>query len=279
MDSINDVLYSIKTDVIYKNLTPNPVEGILSCGFMCKTEEVKNHYFLYYGGFLILSGKGKYIDALGNETVIGPGDFVQRLPNTKHITTVNPDIPWTEFFVCIGPTLYNTLAGLGVISNAPIIKTVLSMQTLNRCKELLETFKSHKESSNESLLLKAQSLLFYINKISKEEAFFNKKQVVINDICDILNRNFDQKLNIKQIAVQYNIGYEDLRKQFKKHTGSAIYNYRIMSKINEGKRLLHYPNLTTKEISAMLGYTDQYAFSNQFKKVVGLSPLKFREIK
>ncbi len=41
--------------------------------------------------------------------------------------------------------------------------------------------------------------------------------------------------------------------------------------------MLHDPSLTIAEIAVKLGFYDAYAFSNQFKKIVGVSPKVFRD--
>lgn len=266
-----------KTDVVYKNLTPDALNGMLSCGFMAKEVEVKHHHFSNYGGFLVISGNGKYIDDKGHEIPIKAGDFVQRRPGKKHITTVSTGEKWLEFFVCFTPKLYDALATTKVISDAPVINTVLCDKTIEKCEELLLDFKTVKETSKEFLILKVQAFLIYINTLAKEVEGIDEKKDLIESICDDLGRNFNEKIDINKIALNHQIGYENLRKLFKNYTGISIYHFRIIERISEAKKLLHYQGLSFQEIAFKLGYSDQYAFSNQFKKFVGMSPREFRK--
>lgn len=264
-------------DVSFKHLNENPVEGILSCGFMPKEPEVKSHNFMYYGGFIILSGKGRYIDRDGNSQVIGVGDFVQRQPGVVHTTTVEEGEPWLEFFVCFGSKLYESLTDMGIVSAEPVLHTSLTQETVKRCELLLYNFKSAFDRDVSGLLLQVQTFMFHMNALAREKRRLGYRDEMVDRICEELGSGFDRKVDGRQIAERYQIGYENLRKIFHSQTGTSLHQYRIMKRTNEAKRLLCYRELTLREISDMLGYTDQYAFSNQFKKITGMSPKVFRK--
>lgn len=264
-------------DVSFKHLNSDPVEGILSCGFLPKTQEVKIHNFSYYGGFLILSGSGSYTDINGVEREIGVGDFVQRQPGVKHTTKVYQGQPWLEFYVCFGRKIYETLTEINLISKEPIIHIKLNKEVLKRCEILLYEYKTTSEKDKSQLLLATQSFIFYINELSEEAGRLDVTKQMIEDICERLATDFEEKIEIRELAKRYQIGYESLRKLFKKNVGTSIYHYRVMKRINEVKRLLCYPEMTLKQIADQVGFTDQYALSNQFKKITGMSPKAFRQ--
>lgn len=64
------------------------------------------------------------------------------------------------------------------------------------------------------------------------------------------------------------------RKAFGK-TPSSLINERI---ILEAKKKLHLTRLSVKEVAFELNFTDEHYFSRYFKKEVGYSPLKFRQL-
>lgn len=268
---------SFNYDVAYETVSSDPVEGIIACGFLPKQPEIRQHNFIYYGGFLILSGKGTYINESGESFEIGPGDFVQRRPGIKHTTIVESGEPWLEFYICFGPMLYTTLTKIGVISDSPILHTRLDPDILGKCESLLYSFKKAKEKERKSLLLHVQSFLLHINRLEQEENISKDVEDIIEEISLRLSTDLDKKIDMTLLANRYHMSYESMRKIFKNKTGLSPHHYRILKRINEGKRLLHYPDKSVKLISDNIGYTDQYAFSNQFKKIVGVSPREFRK--
>lgn len=73
--------------------------------------------------------------------------------------------------------------------------------------------------------------------------------------------------------------YTYLANLFSEVTGITIEHYIISHKIERVKELLLYNELTLTEISYMLNYSSVAHLSNQFKKVTGLTPSFFRNLK
>ncbi|MGL1892943.1 MAG: helix-turn-helix domain-containing protein [Spirochaetaceae bacterium] len=269
---------STNYDMIYKTINNDHIDGVIACGFLSKKPEIKRHYFYYYGGFLILSGKGVYIDEEGNRTIIQKGDFVQRRPGVIHTTTVEDGEPWREFYICFGKKLYKTLTSINFISDAPILHTVPGHETLTRCESLLNRFKNSNEKNYKRLLIEVQSFILFINELASNNISLDNMESLVEELYRQLSDNLDKKLDLKKLVGPLPGGYESIRKMFKNETGFSMHHYRVLKRINEAKRLLHNPSLSIKAISVDLGYKDQYAFSNQFKKYIGMSPGKFRNM-
>lgn len=266
------------TDTCYYHINQKPIKGIISCGFLTKNAEKKLHNFIYYGGFIVLSGKGRYISEDGHEIELKPGYFVQRRPNVKHTTVVEGSEPWLEFYICMGPSIYKTLGDIGILNIVdPVFKIKLSPMLINQCCKLLTSFKEAKEKDMKELFIKVQSFLILINSINEQLHILSEEDRCIEMLCDTLSHGFHRKIDIKEEAKKYSMSYEKLRKLFKQRIGVSPHKYLITKRINEAQSMLHDPNLTISEIADMLGFYDSYAFSNQFKKIVGVSPKNFRE--
>jgi AraC-like DNA-binding protein len=73
--------------------------------------------------------------------------------------------------------------------------------------------------------------------------------------------------------------YNYLSNTFSEVKGTTIQNYIIQHKIERVKELLLYDELTLTEIAWKLHYSSVAHLSNQFKKVTGLTPTYFKELK
>jgi AraC-like DNA-binding protein len=62
-------------------------------------------------------------------------------------------------------------------------------------------------------------------------------------------------------------------------SGTTIQEFFIRHKIERAKELILYGGHTLSEISNMLHYSSIAHFSNQFKKVTGLTPSFFRKMR
>ncbi|WP_411830663.1 helix-turn-helix domain-containing protein [Paenibacillus macquariensis] len=68
-----------------------------------------------------------------------------------------------------------------------------------------------------------------------------------------------------------------MRREFKKHKGSAPIEYLTQLRIEKAKLLIKdTSDLKFKDLSAMVGYNNQYYFSKVFKLITGLTPTEFK---
>lgn len=73
--------------------------------------------------------------------------------------------------------------------------------------------------------------------------------------------------------------YTSLAHLFSEVTGTTIEHYIISNKIERVKELLLYHEFNLTEISYRLNYSSVAHLSSQFKKVTGLTPTFFRQLK
>lgn len=90
----------------------------------------------------------------------------------------------------------------------------------------------------------------------------------------ILKNNVYGNLSIDEICEKtyYSLSY--LFREFKKKTGITVMAYYNALKIGEAKRLLSSTKFSVTEISALLFFNTPNYFSKQFKKSVGITPLR-----
>lgn len=81
------------------------------------------------------------------------------------------------------------------------------------------------------------------------------------------------------IAGKVGVDYHYLSTLFSSFEGITIEKYLILQRIERVKELLVYNELSLKEIAYLLGYSSVAHLSNQFKKVTGLTPSHFKQLK
>ncbi len=72
--------------------------------------------------------------------------------------------------------------------------------------------------------------------------------------------------------------YSYLSNLFSSVVGTTIEKYIILQRIERVKELLVYDELTLSEISWKTGYSSVQHLSNQFKKVIGMSPTAYKKM-
>ena len=92
--------------------------------------------------------------------------------------------------------------------------------------------------------------------------------------------NNDIKTNLStHLSKMLNHDYNYLSNLFSEVEGTTIEKYFIAQKIERVKELLVYDELSLSEIAFQLNYSSIGHLSNQFKKVTGLTPRHFKDVK
>ena len=117
------------------------------------------------------------------------------------------------------------------------------------------------------------------------ELMDNKKSVLIQKIKNIiieLVHYSEEPLSIKFsefLSQKLNHDYTYLANLFSEVQGITIEKFLISHKIERVKELLVYNELSLTEIAYLMHYSSVAHLSNQFKKVTGLTPSHFKQLK
>lgn len=83
----------------------------------------------------------------------------------------------------------------------------------------------------------------------------------------------------EQLSDEFHHEYSYLSKLFSEVRGTTLEQFIIRQKIERVKELLVYGELSLSEIAYKLGYSSVSHLSKQFKKVTGLTPTYFKEVR
>jgi len=102
-----------------------------------------------------------------------------------------------------------------------------------------------------------------------------------NVIIDVVHyQDNDVKTNLSDVlSDKLHHDYNYLSNLFSEVEGTTIEKYFIAQKVEKVKELLVYDELSLSEIANRLNYSSVAYLSNQFKKVTGLTPSHFKQIK
>ncbi|WP_437918885.1 helix-turn-helix domain-containing protein [Sphingobacterium sp. LRF_L2] len=117
------------------------------------------------------------------------------------------------------------------------------------------------------------------------ELIDDKKSRLIEKIKNVIielvhYQDNEVKTNLSDLLSQtLNHDYNYLSNLFSEIEGKTIEKYFIAQKIEKVKELLVYDELSLSEIANRLNYSSVAYLSNQFKKVTGLTPSHFKQIR
>lgn len=142
-----------------------------------------------------------------------------------------------------------------------------------------EVFLEKEPSAGERLQLEKalEPLGFEIIDDKKSRVIAQIKTIIINLVH---HQHNDLKINLSDLLSHtLHHDYNYLSNLFSEVEGTTIEKYFIAQKIEKVKELLVYDELSLSEIAFRLNYSSVAYLSNQFKKVTGLSPTHFKQIR
>ena len=140
--------------------------------------------------------------------------------------------------------------------------------------EIMDDFSDEQRISLHKTLLK-----------SGLELMDDKKAILIEKIKNIIIEMVHYtdelpKVNYSDyISEKLNLDYTYLSKNFSEVKGVTIEQFIILHKIERVKELLLYDELNLTQISYIMNYSSVAHLSKQFKKVTGLTPTFFKNLK
>jgi AraC-like DNA-binding protein len=137
------------------------------------------------------------------------------------------------------------------------------------------------ENLNQTQLLELKEAL----SVSGLELMDDKKAVLIEKIKIVITEMVHYNEELPKVnysdyisnALQYDYTY--LSNIFSEIKGMTIQQFIIIHKIEKAKELIIYDELNLTEIAYKLHYSSVAHLSNQFKKITGLTPTHFKNLK
>ena len=176
------------------------------------------------------------------------------------------------------PMLDSKVYNLGTEERLIINDIIETYEKVFKCKEI-HVSKIHPgmENQAEKIIKKLELLIVSIlgNTQPKILDLDSKSAQNYLNIISVLNKNTDKNLTVEEIADICNMSISNLKKTFNKYSGVGIIKYFNGLKIEKAQKMLN-KGFTVKETALALGYTDQNYFSVVFKRLSGISPLKYK---
>jgi transcriptional regulator GlxA family with amidase domain len=91
-----------------------------------------------------------------------------------------------------------------------------------------------------------------------------------------MENNLHDKISVEYLSSKFAIGRRHFDRRFIKATGNTPLEYLQRVKIESAKRSFESSRKTVNEVMYDVGYSDEKAFREVFRKVTGMSPLEYR---
>lgn len=138
-----------------------------------------------------------------------------------------------------------------------------------------------KYAGREVAVLIAKSFMIDIDRQSQSPfAIFQGQKThgdeSVKKVQEYIEKNFTEKMTIEQLANIALLSRRSFERRFKSATSNTVAEYIQRVKIEAAKKNLESTRKSINEVMFEVGYSDNKAFRNTFRKITGMSPVDYR---
>lgn len=221
----------------------------------------------------VSEGKGVFDSHETGLVEVQAGSAIVVFPGVWHRYAPDPGVGWTEQWVEIQGPAVDSILSKGLIEpSKPVIALRRAKdlgRLLDRIQERLCTAASGFDAEAAAVGLQILAVLAEAPKLDA-----SKRNITgfVERAEKLLLESVDRPPPIPQLARNLGVAYSYFRREFKRHTGLAPYQYVRRLRLDKARRMIGSSNDSLQLISERLGFASAYHLSAAFKKEFGQSP-------
>ncbi|MEP6677281.1 MAG: AraC family transcriptional regulator [Ferruginibacter sp.] len=214
--------------------------------------------------------------------VINPNEFFMLPQNLEHSYGSDPENPWSVYWMHIGGEAlpyFNKLHAVQKYGKPFHIKNngdILSVYS--KMYKALEL-----GYSTDNLIFVNMTLYHFLTLFIYNARHYPVNNTEKTDCVDTailhMKTHINENISLEELSRLSNYSSSRFCSLFKQKTGYAPIDYFIQMKMQKASQELDFTDRHIKDIALSMGFDDPYYFSKRFRKAIGLSPQKYRQMR
>lgn len=249
--------------------------------------KAKGHYTYRKNGlqenflFYCVDGHGWY-KLGGVQYEVGPNEFFILPQNEEHSYGSSEDQPWSIYWIHFGGE------SLPLFNATPATKNHFKPHYTKDNGDIVALFVKIYQTleagySIDNLSFVNMSLYHFISLFIYNAKHYPVNQSVKTDWIDnavaYMQQHINSNITLGDLCKHCQYSTSRFSSLFKQKTGYPPIDYFIQMKMQKATQQLDFSDRSIKDIALSMGFDDPYYFSKRFRKVIGVSPQKYRLLK
>ena len=202
-----------------------------------------------------------------SESIIG-----ERISNINEMSVLKEKRMVDHFFIHFNLGILHDNLKPGIYT-FPVEQVQISLINSIK-KEIIKDFRQ----INFAATLQINTLIFSVIESTLPE-FWQIRRVDprVTLILNYIESHTGEKLTNPELASKANMASNSFLRLFKENTGSPLQEYIQRRRIEKASVSLHHSSESIDDIALKYGFCDRYHFSKTFKKVMKISPAKYKQ--
>lgn len=224
----------------------------------------------------MIGGRGRFRDDAGFSCALEPGDLLLLFPEVGHVYGPARGDYWDEMFVVFEGAVFDLWRARGVLNPAaPHVRLRRADYWQKRLNAALWGPAKPGSAASLSRLCRFQELLAEMLEQGAHGASADGDW--LSCALGRLQASVGGPVDYRAVSAELGLSYEAFRKRFAREAGVSPGRYVKQQRMQLACDLLLRRPVPIREIGLELGFCDEFHFSRQFKKAVGMTPTAFRK--
>lgn len=225
----------------------------------------------------IAEGAGVFESRATGLVPVGAGMAMLVFPGVWHRYAPDPAKGWSEQWIELQGPVLDALLARGMLTAA---RAVIRVERAVKLGALLQEIEARLQDSAAGSAPEGAALGLHVLALLVEAERLNSPARPMTGFVAraerLLQDAVDQPPAIPDVARKLGVAYSHFRREFKRHTGLAPYQYVRRLRLEKARRLIGSSTESLQVIADRLGFASPYHLSAAFKQHYGQSPSCWR---
>lgn len=226
---------------------------------------------------LCLSGKGS-IKSRGKSFALIEGQLGWIDCREPHGHQADPQAPWELYWLRVDGEQTRACAEALAVGEQPVFDLAGTTDAPAVFRQIFALLRERPLALDASLhaVMAGLIALLFKARLSPRRPDPAEIDLQLPALLARMRRDYTRPWRVEELASLAGLSVPHFHRRFRKATGATPLDWLRRERINEAKRRLSQNRDPIAAIAEQLGYGDQFYFSRDFKKLVGLSPRHYR---
>jgi AraC-like DNA-binding protein len=235
--------------------------------------------FPFYSIEFVARGRG-VLNISDKKHALRPGNVFSYGPGVPHFISTDVTEPFVKYFVDFTGPKAKTMLRTYSLAPGSVVRISSPDAILRIFDDLIANGNTGSRFSSPICATLVQHLMLKIAETVVVEDKSSTAAFTTYQTCrEFIRDNAMNLRTLKQVAGQCRVDEAYLCRLFKRYDDQSPYEYLMRLRMNIAAQRLQKPDVLVKQVAYELGFTDPFHFSRAFKRVFGLSPGAFRQLR
>jgi AraC-like DNA-binding protein len=227
---------------------------------------------------LCLSGRG-WTQINGRRHDVTAGDLLWVNCHHPHIYGTHTKSPWELYWMRIEGRPLERVANLLETKSQPVIRSFNAKAAMQEFERTFQHMIGSRPSDAAMVNAAVTALiaLAFEARLSDPDMIRPELPMPVQKAIEKMRLYFHTPIRVAELALLAGMSESHFSRLFKSAIGTSPIDWLRRERINQAKHRLIESDDPIKEIARQVGYSDQFFFSKDFKKMTKLTPTQFRD--